>query len=85
MQNSPPLHSEYEVAGDFIYIIVFLEKSPSVFKEYPEKYVHYFKSTSDTGLELECFKLLSLFPLIFSWKNFIMKVYKTNGMLGLHF
>ena len=52
MQNSPPLRSEYEVAGDFIYIIVFLEKSPSVFKEYPEKYVHYFKSTSDTGLEL---------------------------------
>ena len=35
-----------------VYTIVFLERSPAVFKEYPEKYVHYFKSTSDTGLEL---------------------------------
>ena len=61
MQNSPPLHSE--VAGDFIYIIVFLEKSPSVFKEYPEKYVHYFKSTSDTGLELGMLQNIIFIPV----------------------
>ena len=46
-----------------VYTIVFLEKSPSVFKEYPEKYVHYFKSTSNTGLELGMLQNIIFIPV----------------------
>ncbi|MBE5833702.1 MAG: hypothetical protein E7309_03590 [Butyrivibrio sp.] len=46
-----------------VYTIVFLERSPAVFKEYPEKYVHYFKSTSDTGLELGMLQNIIFIPV----------------------
>jgi len=46
-----------------VYTIVFLERSPAVFKEYPEKYVHYFKSTSNTGLELGMLQNIIFIPI----------------------
>ena len=35
-----------------VYTIVFIENSPAIFNKYPDTYIHYFKTTSDTGLEL---------------------------------
>ena len=46
-----------------VYTIVFLERSPAVFKEYPDKYVHYFKSTSNTGLELGMLQNIIFIPV----------------------
>ena len=36
-----------------VYTIVLYESSPSVFHDYPNTYLHHFRQTSDTGLELE--------------------------------
>ncbi len=36
-----------------VYTIVFFENSPSEFKQYPQKYIHRFQQTSDTGLKLD--------------------------------
>lgn len=36
-----------------VYTIVFFQDSPSVFKNYPDKYIHFFKQQSDTGLDIE--------------------------------
>ena len=44
-----------------VYVIVLFEESPAVFHKYPGKYIHYGKTTFDTGLELE---LLQEFFLI---------------------
>ena len=44
-----------------VYVIVLFEESPAVFHKYPGKYIHYGKTTFDTGLSLE---LLQEFFLI---------------------
>jgi len=36
-----------------VYTIVFFERSPEVFKTFPNQYIHRFSQKSDTGLELE--------------------------------
>ena len=36
-----------------VYTIVFFEKSPDYFHDFPDTYIHNFKQTSDTGLDIE--------------------------------
>ena len=43
--------------------IVFFEQSPSVFKDYPNDYIHYFKQQSDTGLSIELLQKYIFIPL----------------------
>jgi len=35
-----------------VYTIVFFERSPAVFKEYPNQWIHHFKQMSDTGVPM---------------------------------
>ena len=46
-----------------VYTIVLYEFSPSVFKNYPEHYLHRFHQTSDTGLELDLLEEYIFVPL----------------------
>ena len=46
-----------------VYTIVFFEKSPREFREFPEEYVHYFQQRSNTGLELELLQKYVFVPL----------------------
>lgn len=46
-----------------VYTIVFFEQSPSVFKDYPNDYIHYFKQQSDTGLSIELLQKYIFIPL----------------------
>ena len=39
------------------------ESSPSVFRDYPDTYLHHFRQTSDTGLELELLEEYFFIPL----------------------
>ena len=36
-----------------VYTIVFYESSPGIFHRFPDTYIHHFRQTSDTGLEIE--------------------------------
>ncbi len=46
-----------------VYTIVLYESSPSEFHEYPSIYLHHFRQTSDTGLELELLEEYFFIPL----------------------
>jgi len=46
-----------------VYTIVFFEKSPKQFKEFPDAYIHYFEQESNTGLELELIQKYLYIPL----------------------
>ena len=46
-----------------VYTIVLYEFSPSVFKNYPEHYLHRFHQTSDTGWELDLLEEYIFVPL----------------------
>ncbi|MBQ7776718.1 MAG: PD-(D/E)XK nuclease family transposase [Lachnospiraceae bacterium] len=46
-----------------VYTIVFFEKSPQIFKEFPNDYIHRVKYTSDTGVELELLQKYIFIPL----------------------
>ena len=36
-----------------VYTIVLYENSPGIFHQFPDTYIHHFRQTSDTGLEME--------------------------------
>ncbi len=46
-----------------VYTIVFFENSPSEFKKFPDKWLHYFQQKSDTGLEIELIQKYLFVPL----------------------
>ena len=46
-----------------VYTIVFLEKSPSAFKEFKDNYIHKFTTVSDTGLELNMLQKFIFIPV----------------------
>lgn len=46
-----------------VYTIVLFEKSPRAFHKYPDIWCHYFRQTSDTGLELELLQKYLFIPL----------------------
>ncbi len=46
-----------------VYTIVLYESSPSEFHKYPDTYLHHFRQTSDTGLELELLEEYFFIPL----------------------
>lgn len=46
-----------------VYTIVFFEKSPQIFKDYPDIYIHTFQQTSDSGLEMELLQKYMFVPL----------------------
>ncbi len=46
-----------------VYTIVFLESSPSDFKHFPDTYIHKFKVTSDTGLQLNMLQNFIFIPV----------------------
>lgn len=52
-----------------VYIIVLYEKSPAVFKEFPNNYLHYFEQQSDTGLKMELLQKYLFVPLDIFQKN----------------
>ncbi len=46
-----------------VYSIIFMEKSPKEFYEFPEQYLHHFGQTSDTGLKLQLLQNYVFIPL----------------------
>ena len=46
-----------------VYTIIFFEHSTQEFHAYPDKYLHYFKQKSDTGLKLELLQEYCFIPL----------------------
>ena len=46
-----------------VYTIVLFEKSPEQFQYYPQEYLHYFESRSNTGLELNLLQKFLFIPL----------------------
>ena len=46
-----------------VYIIVFFEKSPREFSQYPDNYIHFFQQKSDTGLTLPLLQNYFFIPL----------------------
>ncbi len=46
-----------------VYTIVFFEKSPNIFKKFPNTYIHNFQQTSDTGLKLNLLQKYTFIPL----------------------
>ncbi len=46
-----------------VYTIILFEKSPGIFKDYPDDYVHYFEQKSNTGLEIELIQKYLYIPL----------------------
>ncbi|SFC89967.1 PD-(D/E)XK nuclease family transposase [Butyrivibrio sp. YAB3001] len=46
-----------------VYTIVFMENSPSIFFDYPECYVHYFQTTSNTGITLNMLQNFIFVPV----------------------
>ncbi len=46
-----------------VYVIVFFETSPKEFADFPNTYIHNFKQTSDSGLELELLQKYIFIPL----------------------
>ncbi len=41
-----------------VYTIVLYENSPGIFHQFPDTYIHHFRQTSDTGLEMELLEQL---------------------------
>ena len=52
-----------------VYTIVLFEKSPRIFHQYPDTWRHYFRQTSDTGLEVELLQKYLFIPLDIYTKN----------------
>ncbi len=52
-----------------VYVIVFFETSPKEFADFPDTYIHNFKQTSDSGLELELLQKYIFIPLDIFSKN----------------
>lgn len=46
-----------------VYTIIFFEKSPKDFKDYPTDYIHHFSQRSDTGLHMELLQEFFFIPL----------------------
>jgi uncharacterized coiled-coil protein SlyX len=46
-----------------VYTIIFFEKSPSEFRQFPEQYIHRSKQHSDTGIKLELLQEFVMIPL----------------------
>lgn len=46
-----------------VYTIVFFEKSPKEFKNFPDTYCHFFEQKSDSGLELDLLQKYLFIPL----------------------
>ena len=53
-----------------VYTIVFFEKSPKAFHNFPQNYLHFFEQKSDTGLQMELLQKYIFIPLdIFKKKS----------------
>ena len=52
-----------------VYTIVFYENSPSAFKAFSDKYLHYFEQQSDTGLQMDLLLKYLFIPLDIFRKN----------------
>ena len=46
-----------------VYTIIFMEKSPQIFKEFPEDYIHNITATSDTGIKLNLLQNIIFIPV----------------------
>jgi hypothetical protein len=46
-----------------VYTIVFMEKSPQIFHEYPDTYVHYINESSNTGIKLNLLQNFIFIPV----------------------
>lgn len=46
-----------------VYTIIFFENSPRQFNDFPDKFIHRFKQTSDTGLEISLLQKFIFIPL----------------------
>ena len=58
-----------------VYTIVFLEKSPSIFKEYKDVFIHKFSTVSDTGLKINMLQNFIFIPVDIFLENL-----HNNGM-----
>lgn len=52
-----------------VYTIVFFEKSPKAFHNFPKNYLHFFEQKSDTGLQMELLQKYIFIPLDIFKKN----------------
>jgi len=52
-----------------VYTIVFFERSPGIFKQFPNKYLHRFSQQSDTGLVMDLVQRYYFVPLDIFKKN----------------
>lgn len=52
-----------------VYTIVFFEKSPKAFHNFPQNYLHFFEQKSDTGLQMELLQKYIFIPLDIFKKN----------------
>ena len=46
-----------------VYTIIFMEKSPQIFREFPEDYIHNITATSDTGIKLNLLQNIIFIPV----------------------
>ncbi len=59
----PPGEENAPDIVDTVYTIVLFEKSPAIFHEFPNCFVHSFKQKSDTGIEIELLQQYIFIPL----------------------
>ena len=61
-----------------VYTIVFFEKSPKEFHDFPNTYCHFFEQKSDTGLQLDLLEKFIFVPLDIFLENIQNKKYKND-------
>ncbi len=57
-----------------VYTIVLFERSPQIFHEFPDKYLHYIEAKSDTGIEVPLLQKYLFIPLDIFKKNVQNKI-----------
>ncbi len=69
-KDSTPENAKFNYGNiKSVYVIVFFETSPKEFADFPDTYIHNFKQTSDSGLELELLQKYIFIPLDIFSKN----------------
>ena len=61
-----------------VYTIVLIQKSTEEFERFPEEYVHHFRQTSNTGLEINMLQEYLLIPLDIFMENLQNRIEKTE-------
>ncbi|SDB07456.1 PD-(D/E)XK nuclease family transposase [Butyrivibrio sp. INlla16] len=62
LRDEKKKHFSYKDIGQ-VYTIVFLESSPTIFKQYPDTYIHNFGYTSDSGIKLNMLQNYAFIPI----------------------